>query len=138
MDILLVLGSVTTKQYEPIRLSMLRAGMHPVVRRIRDHASSSSFFDELLEEDNEGDFDMLMQNATRAQDELLEGVLDDVYNIRFVRAFVLPADASAETDWTWVTKDIPREAAAYQVHRHDSTGEDYLVGVGFGSTLEIN
>lgn len=138
MDILLVLGSVTPTEFEPVRRKMLDAGMNPIVCRITDHASNSSFFDELSEaEEEDADFNLLMLSAAQAQGEFLEHVLNGA-TVSEIRGFVLPTDASTETDWQWVTSQIAHDAIAYQVHLNESDGTPFLVGAGFGQTLEIS
>lgn len=147
MDILLVLGSVTAKQYEPLRLAMLDRGVKAKIVRIKGPHTSSDYFSQNLKEWEEAngpmneekldDFDEWSDVRTK---ELLDASIKEAFkdgSIKDVRALLFPLNATVGSDWNWITKSIPSSVPCYQVMRSENDRSQYLLGTGFGASLDI-
>jgi hypothetical protein len=150
MDILLILGSVTAKQYEPLRLAMLQQGRRPKIVRITKPRRSSGLFSKLLKEweskngtlneENEDDIVDFSEWSEQRTDELLATIIKEAFNdssTKEVKALLYPKDATIGDDWFWITRSIPDTTPCYQVVKSENDDTEYLEGYGFGRTFDI-
>lgn len=134
MDILLVLGSVTARQYEPVRLGMLRGGLDPQVIRVGDEYRSSQKF--VYDAWEDGSLD---DASDAACDRAVAAVTEQFFVDKFgttdpnevVKAVVI-AEASLEDvegAWEWLIELFGVEVPIYDVQRrHDNPRKFYLSG----------
>lgn len=83
MDILIVLGSVTSKQYEPARLKMLRKGQKPRIVRLATHPATVTEIASYLRQEDEDHWDTLgfgetMREIEQYQKRVINGAFGDM------------------------------------------------------------
>jgi hypothetical protein len=132
MDVILVLGSVTSKQYQPIRLALLRKGSRPRVVRISDQFT------------NESDFIMQTDaNPNYMQEFIKEAFGDDspadiVAIVQEETPESTPDyDMPWEVRWNYVKTLAPEDTPSYVVE-NGLDGSSWLEGYGFERTAKLN
>ena len=132
MDIILILGSVTPKQYQPLRLAMIRRGLEPKIRRIPRGANEDEFAVQAAAEwvtTNGPIKPWVFKREKELKKDLLQSSLRG-NSLAEVKAIVYPLN-SKSSDWDWVIeKNIHTLVPAYKV-------EQWLAGSGFGDILDI-
>lgn len=146
MDILLVLGSVTAKQYSPVRFAMLTRGLKPRLVRVSTKYTSEADFSsaasmEALSNDNisEDQFDDYVDNRVVELKELVIGQYFGDKSINQVKAIIrepLGIDESYVGKMLWLTEDMPINLPDYTVMVGDD-GTFWLEGAGYGD-LQIS
>lgn len=147
MDILLILGSVTVKQCEPLYQAMLEQGIKAEIRHVTAASDHREFFDQAVAEwesahgsadqTNTAVWDPWVESrveelAAEAISSAMQGAsLDDV------KALLFQKDAVIDNDWSWVTARIHTDIPCYRVEESESDDSEFLIGRGFGEVLDI-
>lgn len=146
MDILLILGSVTAKQYEPLRLAMLDKGIKAKIYRVREE-SNPDFFDQAFTEwertngsvgpDGIPSGDPWIENRVEElRKEAITWVMQDAA-FSDIKAILFQKGAVIDSDWLWFTKEIHVDTPCYRVEQSESDDSQYLSGRGFGKVLDV-
>lgn len=148
MDVILVLGPVTAKQYSPLSFAMVKRGLKPrIVRFDQDENATNAGFvaaeaNRLLEKE----FDvklMSLEDQERQTEILEENLLTKRINEAFgdiplsdVRVIVFPYSPEERLlgSWEWLIERLDVEAC-YTVHLHEKSGSHWLSGWGYGNSL---
>lgn len=153
MDVLLVLGSVTSEQYGRIRLAMLRMGLKPKIVRVpAEYATTDAFRERALDEwqtngkpidwvdvdewqTNDKSIDRVDVRAAEIEIDLMKRCFGDA-QVSDVKAVVVEPKLDDNSEdrgayWDWLTDQVPEDVATYLVRLGESGGF-YLDGFGFG------
>jgi hypothetical protein len=146
MDILLVLGSVTAKQYGPVRFAMFTRGLKPQLVRVSTEYTLETDFSsvasmEALSNDTIGEdqFDDYVDDRVVELKELVIGQSFGDKSIDQVKAIIrepLGIDESYQSKMLWLTEDMPINLPDYTVMVGDD-GTFWLEGAGYGD-LQIS
>ena len=100
MDVLLILGSVTVKQYESVRIAMLQSGMKPKVVRmdVPRHVYDEKLATELIRQ-------AFVDNSTED--------VKVVYKLEYDTG-----DAYGDLNWEWVEDHLPSTAVVVIGHKN--------------------
>jgi hypothetical protein len=138
MDILLVLGSVTAKQYDVLRLAMLRRGMKPKIVRADTKLSTFNDFVNLIpvEHFNAMSPDEVETFVTTTEGEQVAQIFGD-YSLSDVRAVIW--EPSTMTDhstekMSWLIDRLPSSIVHYALYEGEN-GEVWIDGDGYGHLM---
>jgi hypothetical protein len=133
-DVLLVVGNVTGRQWEPLRVAMVRDGLEPVIVRVSaQHANSELFRHMVGIVDQEAD-DRNQALRQFERDYLVSLVKAEGTSLQSVKAVLMEfrPDADLVERWAWLDDHLPREGVAHYSVQLSADGSEYwLDGDGF-------
>jgi hypothetical protein len=141
MDLLLVLGSVTTKQYTPVRKAMLARGLKPQVVRVGTQLSlETDFLSFLLVQARTSkvpldDLDDYFDVETKKLKQHIIEVNFGAYSVDDVKAIVHEPVGLHEdyiSKMQWLTRLLPNDIPEYTVMTLNDGSDPWLEGTGYG------
>lgn len=150
MDILLVVGNSTATQYEPLKAAMIADGLTPEVVHFRTPVRKCGVNIQLLNdildlrenpaevaEWSEAEFKQW--RICRSDEIQTENFIDTLenYSVKDIKAALYPYNASEGEEWNWLARTLPETIASYQVMQAENSSSQYLLGVGYGPTLDV-